>query len=518
MKRKLDKIFYPKSIAVIGASNTKGTVGYALMRNLLEGRFDGKVYPINLKYRKVFKLQCYSRVRDVPAEIDLAVIATPAATVPKLVRDCGEAGIQSLVIVAAGFRKEGKVGKAMHKDIAAHARKYGIRIIGPNSLGIINVNYGMNASFARRMALPGGLAFISQSGALCASVLDWSVQQNVGFSHFVSIGATLDVGFHDLIDYFGSDPDTKCILIYMESLSDARAFMSAARAFARSKPIIVLKAGSSKEGAIATMSHTGTLAGNDVAFEAAFRRAGIIRVSTLAQLFHCAQAVAMQPRPTGNRLAILTNAGGPGILATDYLIRKGGRLARFPKNSLGFLEEILPLSWKYRDPMDVVNDATVENYGAALEVVMEGEKVDGVLAILIAQRPQYALEVARKVVDIAKKHQKIVLACWMGEEDVAEARDLLEQNQIPHFRYPERAVDVFLKMYGYTKDIELLYETPSSVPRRFRPDRESAMVLLERVRQEGRRRLSELEVKALLAHYDIEVIQSYLVQTESAAV
>ena len=451
MKQKLDKIFYPKTIAVIGASNTKSTVGYALMRNLLAASFTGKIYPVNLKYQKVFDLQCYYRVNDIPDDVDLAIIATPAATIPKLLKECGEAGIESLVIVAAGLRREGKVGRAMFKDITRLARKYKIRLIGPNSLGIINVNYGLNASFAARMALPGNIAFISQSGALCASILDWSVEQNVGFSHFVSIGATLDVDYHDLIDYFGADTKTKCILIYMESLHNARAFISAARAFARSKPIIVLKAGRTKEGAIAAMSHTGVLAGNDIAFEAAFRRAGIIRVETLAQLFHCAQAVAMQPRPQGDRLAIITNAGGPGILATDYLIRKGGRIAKLPKKSLSFLEQILPLSWKYKDHLDVLDNATSENYGEALQVILESDKVDAVLTILVPQSPRYALDVAKKITAVAKQHNKMVLACWMGEADVEEAREWLEQHQIPHVRYPESAVDIFLKMYGYTK-------------------------------------------------------------------
>jgi len=517
MKRKLDKIFYPKTIAVIGASSTEGTVGFALMRNLVKGRFDGKVYPVNLKYRKVFELQCYSRVRDIPEKIDLAIIATPADTVPKLIKECGKEGIESLLIIAAGFRKEARVGKQMYKEIKRLARQYQMRIIGPNSLGFINVNSGLNASFASRMAKPGGIAFISQSGAIATSVLDWSVQQNVGFSHFVSIGATLDVGFHDLIDYFGSDYQTKCILIYMESLDNARAFMSAARAFARSKPVIVLKAGSSREGASAAMSHTGALAGNDLAFDAAFKRAGIIRVDTLAQLFHCAQSIAMQPRPLGNRLAIITNAGGPGIIATDFLIKEGGQLAKLPKTSLSIFDRLLPLSWKYRDPSDLVHDDTLENYGEAIQTVLEDENVDGVLSILVPQTPNHAKEVAQKLIETSKSFGKIILACWMGEEDVQEAREILEQNQIPHFRYPERAVDIFMKMHSYTQDIELLYETPPSIPRRFKPDQESAKALLQLVKQDGRRRLREMEVKALLAHYDINVIPSRIAHTVTEA-
>ena len=309
MKRQLDKIFYPKSIAIIGASTKEHTVGYAILRNILHSGYRGDVYPINLKYRTIQGVKSYRRVKDLPKVPDLAIIATPAPTVAQLVGECGQFGITGIYIISAGFKEAGPAGKAMYDAIKKIARQHRINIIGPNCLGFMNPAIQLNATFANKMAMAGNVAFISQSGALCTSILDWSRAQKFGFSHFVSIGSMLDIGFHDLIDYFGMDHHTSCIILYMESLTNARAFMSAARAFSRSKPIIVLKAGKSQEGAKAALSHTGSLAGNNDAYGAAFRRAGIIRVDTVAQLFNVAQALAMQPTPKGNRLAIVTNAG-----------------------------------------------------------------------------------------------------------------------------------------------------------------------------------------------------------------
>ncbi|HKK79065.1 MAG TPA: CoA-binding protein, partial [Phaeodactylibacter sp.] len=338
----MKKIFDPKTIAVIGASNNEGSVGYALIRNMIGSGFKGTVYPINYKHKSVYGVRSYATLKDTRDEIDLAIIATPAATVPDIVQECGEHGVGGIVIISAGFMEAGEDGKQKVENILETARKYNMRIIGPNCLGFIKPSIKLNASFANKMALPGKIAFISQSGALCTAILDWSVEQNVGFSHFVSIGSMVDVGFHDLIDYFGSDPGTSSIVIYMESLTNARKFMSAARAFSRTKPIIVLKAGKSSAGAKVAMSHTGTLAGNDRAFDAAFKRAGIIPVSDIEELFNAAQALAMQPRPQGNRMAIVTNAGGPGVLATDRIVRLGGKMADLSSDTLKKLDEALP--------------------------------------------------------------------------------------------------------------------------------------------------------------------------------
>ena len=323
----------------------------------------------------------------------------------------------------------------MYDQILQNARQFNVRIVGPNCLGFLNTSIDLNASFASRMALPGNIAFLSQSGALCTSILDWSVTQNVGFSHLVSIGSMIDVDFSDLIDFFGTDSATSCILIYMETLNNARAFMSAARAYARSKPILVLKSGKSDEGAQAALSHTGSLAGNDLVFDAAFRRAGIIRVDTIAQLFHCAQALSMQTLPKGNRLAIVTNAGGPGILATDYLVSHGGQLPKLSPKVVSKLSQVLSHSWSRKNPIDILGDATPDHYGAAIEACIEDEGIDGVLVILSPQDVTDARSVAQVVADVVRDSKKPILASWMGEADVQEGREVLEENQIPNYRF-----------------------------------------------------------------------------------
>ncbi|RMF01566.1 MAG: acetyl CoA synthetase subunit alpha, partial [Bacteroidetes bacterium] len=378
----LDKLFNPQTIAVIGASNSEGSVGYALIRNLVGSGFKGTVYPINFKHKSIYGIRAYPKLRDTRDEIDLAIIATPSATVPELVEECGQVGVKGLVIISAGFKEQGEAGNAMLDQIVATAKRYGMRLIGPNCLGFIKPSIRLNASFANKMALPGKIAFISQSGALCTAILDWSVEQHVGFSHFVSIGSMADVGFHDLIDYFGADPNTNSIVIYMESLTHARKFMSAARAFARNKPIIVLKAGKSTAGAKVALSHTGSLAGNDHAFDAAFKRAGIIRVNTITELFNAAQTLAMQARPQGKRLAIVTNAGGPGVLATDHLVEQGGEIATLSEQTMAALNTGLPPMWSHSNPIDVLGDADEERYGMAVEACLKDPGVDGLLVIL----------------------------------------------------------------------------------------------------------------------------------------
>ena len=505
MQAQLDNIFKPKTIAAIGASNREGTVGYALIKNLLEGTFDGKIYPVNLKHKEIQGLTAYRHIGKVPEQVDLAIIATPAKTVPDVVEECGKAGVGGLLIISAGFAEAGEEGIKMFNDILKKARLYNMRIIGPNCLGFINPNLGINASFAQRSAEKGNIAFISQSGALCTSILDWASEQNVGFSHFVSIGSMLDVGFADLIDYFGMDPNTSCILIYMESLRDARKFMSAARAFARSKPIIVLKAGKSDEGSRAASSHTGTLAGNNAVFDTAFKRAGVIRVETIGQLFDCAQSLAMQPRPKGNRLAIVTNAGGPGVLATDFLVENGGTLAELSPKTLEKMNEFLPAAWSHSNPVDVLGDASAEIYRKSVEWCLKDPNVDGILAILTTQAVTDPTEVAKELVKVAKKSNKTILASWMGEKDVYEARDILEAGKVPSYRFPESAADVFLKMYQHTRNLEMLTETPTAIPHEFNPKRDAAGNLIEYVLKDGRLQLTESEAKNLLKCYNIPV-------------
>ena len=518
MQQQLDKIFKPSSIAVIGASDRKGSVGFAVMDNLLKGSYQGKVYPVNIKHKTIQGQPAFSKIGKVPEQVDLAVIVTPASTVPTVVEQCGKAGVGGLVIISAGFKEAGEKGQKMYQQILETANAYKMRVIGPNCLGFLNPHIGINASFATKMALPGSIAFISQSGALCTSILDWANQQSVGFSHFVSIGSMLDVGFADLIDYFGTDYKTSCILIYMESLKDARKFVSASRAFARSKPIIILKAGRSEEGGQATLSHTGSLAGNDQVYEVAFERAGVIRVDTIAQLFDCAQSLAMQPRPVGKRLAIVTNAGGPGVLATDYLVTKEGKLAQLQPQSMEALDAALPAHWSRANPVDVLGDASAETYKKAVEICLRDTEVDGVVIILTPQAVTDPSDVATAVVDVTKKFNKPVLAVWMGESDVEEGREILEAGKIPNYRYPESAVDVFLQMYHYSRNLRILYETPSAMPPNlgFRPH--VAEAIIQTVLQQGRTQLMENEAKELMKSYNIAVGSFKVVQTAKEAV
>lgn len=519
MSSKLDKIFHPRTIAVIGASNERQTVGYALVNNLIGKGYNGTVYPVNLNEHSIQGVRCYHHIGEIEDDIDLAMIATPAGSVVQVVRECGQAGAGGVVIISAGFSEIGAQGQALSEQIMHLARRYGMRIIGPNCLGFINPSLSLNATFANQMALPGKIAFISQSGALCTAILDWAKKQNVGFSQFVSIGDMIDIGFHDLIDYFGSDPHTSSILIYMESLKDARRFMSAARAFARTKPILVLKAGKSKEGAKATLSHTGSLAGNDAVFEAALKRAGVIRVETIAQLFNCAQGLALQPRPTGNRLAIITNAGGPGVLATDHLIEHGGALASLSEETIARLDKALPFNWSRANPVDIHGDATAKRYREAVEACLDDKNTDGILVILTPQAVTRSVDVEREIAGLAKKPRKTILASWMEEEDFSRGHyDRLPDSALPTYQFPESAVDVFLKMYNYTRNIELLYETPSTMPHEFSPDVEAARSLLNKAIRSGRHQLTEIEAKRLLEYYQMPVTHSKLAKTPEHAV
>lgn len=517
MKSQLDKIFQPKSIAAIGASSREGSVGHSLMKNLLKGNFGGDIFPVNPKHKEIQKIPCYESVKKIGMPVDLAVIATPAQAVPKVLEECGEVGIRGVVILSAGFKEAGEKGKELYQEILATAKKQHIRIIGPNCVGFVNPTLGINASFLSKMALPGKIAFISQSGALNASILDWAVEQNVGFSHFVSVGSMIDVDFADLIDYFGMDSHTSSILIYMESLTDARKFMSAARTFARNKPIIVLKAGKSGEGAKAALSHTGSLAGNDAVFDAAFRRAGIISVETIAQLFHCTQALAMQPRPKGNRLAIVTNAGGPGVLATDYLMANGGKTATLTNDTIQKLDKLLPAHWSHNNPVDVLGDANAETFKESVNICLQDEEVDAVLAIFTTQGVTDPTHAAKALAKLSSQNSKTIFACWMGEKDVQIGRDMLEIAGIPNYRYPESAVDVFLKMYHSSHNLELLQETPPSIPARFQPEKDKASNLINAIRNEGRYQLMESEAKQLLEMYHIPIAPHKVVGSSSEA-
>lgn len=517
MRRQLEKILNPKSIAIIGASTRADRVGYTVFENLLQSTYKGQIYPVNIKHAEVQGRAAYARIAKVPEKVDLAIIVIPADHVPEVVAECGEAGVSGVLIISAGFLEKGVQGKAYSERILAICRKYGMRLLGPNSLGFIKPKEGINVSFASQMALPGNMALISQSGALLTSILDWSISQRVGFSYFISIGDMLDVDFADLIDYLGTDPQTSCILIYMESLVHARRFMSAARSFSRNKPIIVLKAGRSEEGSQAALSHTGSLAGNDAVYDAALRRAGIIRVDTIAQVFNIAQALALQPKPRGNRLAIITNAGAAGVLATDFLIRYNGQLARLSPKTTTALADWIPAPWNQNNPIDVQADAGPERYAKALSACMVDAGVDAILLILTPQHKTDPVACAEAIVKAAKGANKPVFAAWMGEGAVAGGRAVFEAGRIPNYRYPESAVDAFLRICQHTRDLQLLYETPPAIPRDFSPDMESVRQLIQELKQQGRFLMTESESKRVLAAYQIPVNTNQLCTTVEEA-
>ncbi len=381
----LEPIFAPRSVALIGATENPGSVGRTMMLNLGTHAFGGKVYPINPKRATVLGAKAYPSIKDVPEPIDLAVVVTPAATVPGIISDCADLGIPGAIIISAGFKEAGPGGVALEQQVMAHARRGRMRIIGPNCLGVMAPHIGFNATFASAIARPGNVGFISQSGALCTGILDWSYRENVGFSSFVSIGSMLDVGWGDLIDYLGDDPRTKSIVIYMESIGDARSFLSAAREVALTKPIVVIKAGRTEAASKAAASHTGSLTGSDEALDAAFRRCGVLRVNTISELFDMVEVLVKQPRPKGPRLTIVTNAGGPGVLATDMLITGGGQLAEVSEETMTALNEILPAHWSHANPVDVLGDASPERYAKAIEIVAKDPNSDGLLVILTPQ-------------------------------------------------------------------------------------------------------------------------------------
>lgn len=501
----LSVFFRPQSVAVIGASETPGSVGRTLLQNLIASPFGGVVYPVNPRRAHVLGIKAYPSVRDIPGPVDLAVIATPAPTVPGVVAECVEAGVKGAIIISAGFRETGPAGAALEQEILAHARRGGMRIIGPNCLGVMCPRTGLNATFAAGMAHPGNVGFISQSGALGTAILDWSLREHVGFSAFISIGSMLDVGWGDLIDYLGEDPHTHSILLYMESVGDARSFLSAARAVALSKPIIVIKAGRTAAAARAATSHTGTLAGSDAVLDAAFRRSGVLRVNTIAELFSMAEVLAKQPRPRGPRLVIVTNAGGPGVLATDALITSGAELAQLSEETIAALNQLLPPHWSHGNPIDILGDADPERYARAVEIAARDPQADGLLVILTPQAMTDPTRTAERLTEHAHLPGKPILASWMGGAQIAAGEEILNRAGIPTFNYPETAARAFAYMCRYSANLRLLYETPTLAEDgdAGAPDRAAAERLVQQARQAGRTILTEAESKQLLSAYGI---------------
>jgi len=517
--RNLDKIFHPRQIAVVGASQRPQSVGQTVLQNLITGGFEGAVYPVNPKYDRLSDRDCFASVADLPEVTDLAVICTPAHTIPALIQQCGEAGIRGIIILSAGFRESGAAGKELEQQLLTIAGKFsGMRIVGPNCLGVMAPYARLNASFASDMPLSGNIAFISQSGALCTSVLDWSLQEKIGFSHFVSVGNMLDVGIADLIDYFALDQRTTAIILYVESITEARQFMSAARAFTKKKPIIAYKAGRFTESAKAAASHTGAMAGVDAVYEAAFERAGIVRVFELDDLFDCAELLARQKIPKGDRLAIVTNAGGLGVMATDALLDRQGVLATFSEETMEKLNAILPSAWSHGNPLDLLGDAPPERFGKAVEIVLADRQVDGLLVILSPQAMTDPPGAATAVIEATASTQKPVLTAWMGGAKVHEGIQRFNNAGIPTYTTPEQAIRAFMYLVSYARNRQLLYETPRALPVEYSVDRAALRKMFDSALSEGQGILSESTSKKLLEAYGIPVTKTQVARTADEAV
>ncbi len=512
----LNRIFKPDNIAVIGASETPGTIGNAIMSNLTAGEFSGNILPVNPRYKFLHGKPCSRFIEELEPEVDLAVIATPIQTVPDIVRSCVKQKIGGAIIISAGGKEVGETGKQIEQAIRKTAYEGGVRIIGPNCLGVICPKVKVNASFASEMPFSGNLAFISQSGAICTAVLDFAFKEHFGFSHFVSIGSMLDVDFGDLIDYLGNDPSTRSILLYVENLTNVRKFMSAARAVSRIKPIIVLKAGKSDAGARAAASHTGALAGEDSVYDAAFKRAGIVRVDTIQDLFDCAELLAKQPRPTGPGLAIITNGGGPGVMATDILGEYGQTPALLQDETIEKLNSVLPVFWSKSNPIDILGDATPERFRKVLDICFESKGIHGVLLILAPQALSDPMAIAKIFVTTLKNRNFPVVTCWMGGERIAGAVKLLNKSGVPTYETPERAVKAFLYLREYARNLAALTEIPPKLARHLEFDREKARHFIHR--SSNNEFMPELDCKEVLAAYGLPVLSAKKAKTEAEAI
>ena len=503
---------------MIGATENTGSVGRSVVENLTV--FGGRVYHVNPKRSTVLGHKAYPHLEALPEVPDLSVIATPAATVPGLIANCAARGVKGAIILSAGFKETGPQGIELEKAVLTEARKGNLRVVGPNCLGVMMPHRQFNATFARGLAKPGSVAFLSQSGALCTAILDWSFREHVGFSTFVSVGSMLDVGWGDLISYFGDDPATKSIVCYMESVGDARSFLSAAREVARNKPIIVLKVGHTDAAAKAAASHTGALTGSDAVLDAAFRRAGVVRVSTLSELFDLAEVLSKQPRPHGPRLAIVTNAGGPGVLATDALVSNGGELAPLNPSTLQALENLLPPHWSHHNPVDVLGDADADRFSKAVQLVAEDSTTDGVLALLTPQAMTDSTLTAQRLCTTARSLTKPVLASWMGGDSIEEGKQLLNRAGVTTFDTPDAAARAFALMWLNSARLKAIYETPSlsgSEALSLR-QRDHVRNFLEKIRRTGRCLLTEAESKEVIGQYGIPTVETRLARTADEAV
>ena len=514
----LSPLFEPKSVAIIGASETPSSIGVNLVRNMLDSNYPGKLYFVNPRHQSVFGHPCYAAIGDIPQRLDLAVICTQARLVPGIVEACGVAGTRSAIIISGGFSETGPEGAALERAALDAARRHKLRLLGPNTLGIMRPGSGINLSFANGSANPGSIGLISQSGALCAAIVDWALPNNVGFSSVISLGTSSDVDFGETLDYLVADPRTENIFLYIEGIRNARRFMSALRAAARCKPVLLIKVGRHPAGEQAVLSHTGAVVGADDVFDAALRRAGVVRLASVGQMYAAAQALFSHFHPRGNRLAIITNGGGPGVMAADYAADIGVPLAALDPATSKKLNENLPPTWSNSNPLDIVGDADPARYAVALEACLEDRNVDGVLVILTPQAMTDPTQVARIVIELAKKSDKPLVTCWMGEEQVREARLLFKGAGVPFFRTPEPAVQLFAHISNYYRNQKLLMQTPASLSDHVTPRLDSARLVIETALSGERRVLSEMESKALLAAFHIPIARTMVARSLTEAV
>ncbi|MDD5389182.1 MAG: bifunctional acetate--CoA ligase family protein/GNAT family N-acetyltransferase [Gallionellaceae bacterium] len=513
----LHPLFMPRSVVVFGASEKEDSVAGILFRNLRKSGFTGHVYPINPKHDQLYGERCYASADELPETPELALIATPAPTIPGILAACGARGIHHAVVLSAGFREVGPAGVALEQAVMAAAKKHNIRFIGPNCLGVQRPAIGFNATFSQGATLSGDLALVSQSGALCTAMLDWAEANGIGFSSVISTGASADLDFGEILDYLAYDPATKGILMYIEGIRDARRFMSALRATARIKPVVLVKVGRHEAGSKAVASHTGALVGSDAVFDALVRRAGVVRVTSITQLFASARALSSHITPTGGNLVIVTNGGGPGVMATDRAVDLGVTLAELGPETMDKLNAALPANWSHSNPVDVIGDATATRYRATMEACLADKNVDGVLVMLTPQAMTRPTEAAEAVVEVAKSSSKPVIACWMGEAQVAEGRQRFKDAGIPNFSTPEPAVEVFSYLSAYYENQRLLMQTPGPIAKGTDPDVEGARLILESALAQGRHVLTEVESKALLSAFRIPVAQTTIARDPTEA-
>ncbi|MEO5337563.1 MAG: bifunctional acetate--CoA ligase family protein/GNAT family N-acetyltransferase [Magnetospirillum sp. WYHS-4] len=517
--RNLDKLFKPKSIALIGASNRPQSVGAVLAGNLFLSGFEGPVMPVNPKHQAIHGVLTYKDVASLPVTPDLAVISTPPHAIPGIVAELGARGTRAAVVITAGFGEGAdEAGRALKQSLLDAAKPYSFRIIGPNCLGIMAPRIGLNASFCHVSPKTGPIAFVAQSGAIVTSVVDWAHSRGIGFSHLVSLGDMADVDFGDMLDYLANDPNTRAILMYVEAVTSARKFMSAARAAARMKPVIVVKAGRYAEGAKAAASHTGALAGLDSVYDAVFKRAGMLRVISLTQLFDAVEVLAMMTPPEGDRLAILTNGGGIGVLATDALVALGGRLAQLQPETIQKLNAVLPPTWSHGNPVDIIGDAPGKRYEDSLRILLADKGVDTTLVLNCPTAVASPIDAARAVATVAgeRKGQR-VLTSWVGDSAARESRHLFEEKRIPTYDTPEQAVRAFTYLVNYKRSQELLMETPLSMPEDFTVDADRARTIAKRAVEDGRDWLTEPEAKSMLAAYGIPTVPTHIACTPDEA-